>query len=500
MTATHDAIQPLSRRYRGRIDGLDLARGLAILGMIWVHAGPMIDGAYWPTLLAEIPFGRSSALFALLAGVSLSIMTGRNVPYTGERLQHAQLRIVGRSLMLLVIAGILDLFQTPILLILGYYALWFLIALPFTRWSAGKLFIAAALLAAVGPTLHVYLNVILTRNDMLGSGGTNGIILDVLITGLYAGVGFMVYVLAGMGIGRLNITHRLVQCLLVIIGTICATVGYGISWLATRYLEPAIDFDTLNLSSLNSSGSLGSLASGSGASSAMPDLGSGVYPPSFPPHNANILQRIAYDFQSIIHYASDIFRPGPLSPAPDIPVDPTGDSSWKKPLWDGSADSLNLPDPTWADYLHGSPHSNTITEVIGNLGVTMAVLGLCLLIGFLARSVLLPVRALGSMSLTAYSLHVLLIGFLPAEMMGFSAAEFLVVGGLVLGFALAWKLFGIARGPLEWLMWRFSLWFARPALKHEETGPTPAQDAHPVRDPSPIHIQEQFSTPVPSVR
>lgn len=62
----------------GRIYGLDLARGIAILGMFTAHTiggGP----AFWnhPSTWMGLVNGRSSILFALLAGVSLGIMSGR---------------------------------------------------------------------------------------------------------------------------------------------------------------------------------------------------------------------------------------------------------------------------------------------------------------------------------------------------------------------------------------------------------------------------------------
>lgn len=51
-----------------RIAGLDVARGLAILGMVAAHVGDdaSTDGVGWPWLVAT--HGRSSALFAVLAG------------------------------------------------------------------------------------------------------------------------------------------------------------------------------------------------------------------------------------------------------------------------------------------------------------------------------------------------------------------------------------------------------------------------------------------------
>lgn len=76
-------------RYTGRIAAFDIARGLAVLGMFIAHVGPEREGLTgWLLGLAD---GRSSILFATLAGVSLAILTGRNVPYTGVEWLQAKI-------------------------------------------------------------------------------------------------------------------------------------------------------------------------------------------------------------------------------------------------------------------------------------------------------------------------------------------------------------------------------------------------------------------------
>src|SRR5690606_11520134 len=57
-----------------RIDGLDLARGLAVLGMFVAHVGTA-GNAYPPTEVGQLADGRSAALFALLAGVSVALLS-----------------------------------------------------------------------------------------------------------------------------------------------------------------------------------------------------------------------------------------------------------------------------------------------------------------------------------------------------------------------------------------------------------------------------------------
>lgn len=54
---------------------------------------------------------------------------------------------------------------------------------------------------------------------------------------------------------------------------------------------------------------------------------------------------------------------------------------------------------------------NTPFEAIGSGGFGIAVMALCSLGGAPARNVLYPVAAAGSMSLSAYSLHIVIVAF-----------------------------------------------------------------------------------------
>ena len=78
-----------------RLVGVDAARAIAIAGMMWVHTG----GGEYDTFLTEIPSGNSSLLFALIAGVSLGLVTRRDIP-----LAEKKLRLVGRAMGLFVVS------------------------------------------------------------------------------------------------------------------------------------------------------------------------------------------------------------------------------------------------------------------------------------------------------------------------------------------------------------------------------------------------------------
>ncbi|MFG2376864.1 hypothetical protein ACGFY9_36040 [Streptomyces sp. NPDC048504] len=95
---------------------IDLARGLAVLGMYAPHVGPdpAIGGPLG--LVLELARGRSSALFA---GFSLVLITGRPEPRTGRARRQAVGRSVIRALVLMALGYALTALDTDVDVILS---------------------------------------------------------------------------------------------------------------------------------------------------------------------------------------------------------------------------------------------------------------------------------------------------------------------------------------------------------------------------------------------
>jgi hypothetical protein len=114
---------------------------------------------------------------------------------------------------------------------------------------------------------------------------------------------------------------------------------------------------------------------------------------------------------------------------------------------DGSA-SITESDPLHA-FLYSSPHSGGSMEILGSGGFALALVCLLLLTGKALRYALLPVAALGSVPLSAYSLHVVVIWLLSTWVgMSQGASLFWVVAGGVLGASTIWVILA-GQGPLE---------------------------------------------------
>lgn len=105
------------------------------------------------------------------------------------------------------------------------------------------------------------------------------------------------------------------------------------------------------------------------------------------------------------------------------------------------------------DLLSTEPHADTTFEILGNLGVALGVLGLCLLLTTAVaplRMLLTPVSATGSMSLSIYSMQIVYIAILGVDAVWNPHSNWpliwLVVGTFV--FATLWQRF-LGQGPLE---------------------------------------------------
>jgi uncharacterized membrane protein YeiB len=124
----------------------------------------------------------------------------------------------------------------------------------------------------------------------------------------------------------------------------------------------------------------------------------------------------------------------------------------------------------WTALWTADPHSSGLLEVIGSGGFAIAVIGLCLLA---CRTVLtwlvLPLRAVGAMPLTAYTAQLVIWAIAatiilgnPGDLRGFRDLEpfWPITTALVIA-CTAWALL-IGRGPLEWLVDRVARLSVRP--------------------------------------
>jgi uncharacterized protein len=215
-----------------RILGVDLARGLAVIGMFGAHIGVTdeLDIADPSTWLAIVD-GRSAVLFATLAGASLAIMTGGRETLVGVELTRARVRIAVRAAIIFAIGGALVLLDTRVAVILPVYAVLFLFAIPLVNGRPLSLVILAGVLALVSPVIVFLVRTASAEpNPSTGKpsdSGEPGVLMDLLVTGVYPGIVWMVFPIVGLVIGRLDMRSPRVIVRLALAGAALMIVGYG---------------------------------------------------------------------------------------------------------------------------------------------------------------------------------------------------------------------------------------------------------------------------------
>jgi hypothetical protein len=333
-----------------RLHGIDLARALAVLGMFAAHLLTIEDALILsaPQTWIGVVDGRSSILFAILAGVSIALMTGGRAPHTGIRLRIDRRRLAVRALALWVIGLLLIQTTVPIYGILPVYGILFLLAIPMVSLPIAALWALVGSVAAVVPWVLPDLDALPIWN------GDAGEAVFFAIGWAYPFPLWIAFVAAGMAIGRTDLGSLSVQVVLLAAGLAAAAVA-GIVALA---------------------------------------------------------------------------------------VDAAG---------------LARVDPYLGRVFSNEPHSGGIVEVIGSGGFAIAVLGACLLICRTPVTwILLPLRAIGSMPLTAYVAHVLVWAVAAAALVGdpadlFAFRELQPFWWFVLGIGLFCTVWAttVGRGPLE---------------------------------------------------
>ncbi|MFG3306897.1 DUF418 domain-containing protein [Streptomyces wuyuanensis] len=247
-SATTADDSPFRAPSTGRMIGLDLARGLAILGMFAAHVGPdpSVGGPLGWAM--EVARGRSSALFALLAGFTLVLLTGRPEPRTGRSGRQAVGRVLIRAAVLMALGYALVLLDTDVDVILSFYGLLFVLALPLYRLSARTLVLIAASTALVMPQVLYLLRTALDGGNLADAvvgldplariTGSDGF-LELFVTGEYPALTWFSFIVAGMAVARLDLSRRDVLARLAFTGAALAVIGYGGSWLALHLVPGA---------------------------------------------------------------------------------------------------------------------------------------------------------------------------------------------------------------------------------------------------------------------
>ncbi|GGI42195.1 transporter [Cnuibacter physcomitrellae] len=217
MTTTR-ALAALDRRIRG----LDAARGLALVGMLYAHAMP--DGR------TETVFdGRSSILFATIAGVSLGLMSGGERRLPPGRRGRVAVSITIRALLLIALGVGLALLDTPLAIILDTYGFLFLVMLPllFLPWSVAAL--VGVLAVILGPlAVDALMRLHDDPSSTFGAATRDWAYFPYeWLAGHYPALVWIAYLVIGLLIARAGVRRTRTQIVLVAAGGATAILVYA---------------------------------------------------------------------------------------------------------------------------------------------------------------------------------------------------------------------------------------------------------------------------------
>ncbi|CAN5616241.1 hypothetical protein BH23PSE1_BH23PSE1_02800 [soil metagenome] len=219
-----------------RIAGIDLARCLAVAGMLAVHVGPTHLSDPAGRLFAIMAHGRASILFALLAGIGVSLLAASR----GRTQAETRLRLVWHAAVLLALGLWLQSLNISVRVILAHYGLLFVLGAACIALSGRAIAALAAGSAVFGPLGFLIGRIVdpqkFDRSPVEWTDGPLDILHGLVLSGPYPVITWAAPFLLGMLLGRRDFRARRLRLALVVGGAALALAAA----FASNALESAL--------------------------------------------------------------------------------------------------------------------------------------------------------------------------------------------------------------------------------------------------------------------
>lgn len=378
----------------GRMVGLDVARAVALLGMVTVHI--TFDSTGWWTTVAS---GRASVLFITLAGVVVSMLHRRGSASAAPTylLRRAAVLILVGELMSYTFWG-----ST----ILHYYGVLFLVAPYLLRRSTRTLALMAAAALAVGPVVLVLLEPNLAWVDTLPPV-SNWVMTELAwwLVWLYPLTVWIGFFLVGIIVGRTDLARLRTALVLLVTGVALA--------VSVTLVSDALPWYP----------------------------GSGLEEQAWEAPDSVVKGTVTTDDGSELT----------VQRAPDGTW-----REFTVPEEVEEAEAAAATQIDWGSLNDLSAHSNRTPWALQSLGIALAVIGLFLAVPRAVLRLFRPLAAVGSMTLSAYIVHSFLVQDVwewtgaadhPDRQVPMLLAVFAVLILGAMAIRARWS-----QGPFEWLL------------------------------------------------
>ena len=219
----------------GRLLGIDLARAVALLGMMATHTMDLVDAAGDPQPVGLIA-GKAAALFAVLAGFSVKLSTRRY-----GRWREAAASLAVRGVLIAILGLVLGSLSSSIAVVLVNYGVLFLLAplvlrLP-ARWLAATtvLWLVASPVASHLIRDGLGLQRAAEAPELSHLAQPGELALGVLLTGYYPVLQWTGYLLVGLLLARLDWRSAATAAWVGAVGALLAAAA----WVSSQLLLSA---------------------------------------------------------------------------------------------------------------------------------------------------------------------------------------------------------------------------------------------------------------------
>ncbi len=226
-----------------RIIGYDVARALAIFGMVIVNFKTVmydkVSGPDWLLGLVNLFEGRAAAMFVILAGVGMTLMSKRSIAESDfTKIKRIQNTLIKRSFFLFIVG----LLYTPIWPadILHFYGLYIIVGTFLLIVTDKKLWFYSLVILIISYSFLIIFNyeagwdwITLTYTDLWT---LQGMLRHLFFNGFHPVFPWIVFLIIGIWLGRQNLNNSSIRRKIIIVSFIVFTIVEIFSFSMTNIL------------------------------------------------------------------------------------------------------------------------------------------------------------------------------------------------------------------------------------------------------------------------